>query len=160
MKGIKRRIRILFLCLSAIPFAGSIFAQNKDSTITKLIEARQYVFHAQTALPSAGPSRQLTSEYDLKVLNDSLVSYLPYFGRAYSASYGSTNSGLQFTSTQFDYKVSKRKKGGWQISIKPKDVQDLREFMLTISENGYGNLQALSNNRQPISFTGYISARK
>jgi hypothetical protein len=44
--------------------------------------------------------------------------------------------------------------------MKPSDVTDFREFLLTISENGYGTLRALTNNRQPISFNGYISAKK
>ena len=139
---------------------GHLAAQEKDSTIKNIVENRQFVFHAQTALPSTGGSRQLTSAYDLKVSKDSLVSSLPYFGRAYSATYGATDGGLNFTSTKFDYKTSARKKGGWEISIKPKDVTDFREFFLTISENGYGTLRALTNNRQPISFNGYISSKK
>jgi hypothetical protein len=146
--------------LLSIVLTDNISAQDKDSTIKNIVEARQFVFHAQTALPSTGGSRQLTSAYDLKVWKDSLVSYLPYFGRAYSTTYGATDGGLNFTSTKFDYKASTRKKGGWEISIKPTDVTDFREFLLTISENGYGTLRALTNNRQPISFNGYISSKK
>jgi hypothetical protein len=88
------------------------------------------------------------------------VSYLPFFGRAYSLPYNSTDGGFNFTSTKFDYTSTPGKKGGWEIKIKPKDVQDFREFTLSISENGYGTLQALSNNRQTISFTGYVSPAK
>jgi Domain of unknown function (DUF4251) len=146
--------------LLTIVLTDNVSAQDKDSTIKNIVEARQFVFHAQTALPSTGGSRQLTSAYDLKVWKDSLVSYLPYFGRAYSTTYGATDGGLNFTSTNFDYKTSTRKKGGWEISIKPTDVTEFREFLLTISENGYGTLRALTNNRQPISFNGYISSKK
>jgi Domain of unknown function (DUF4251) len=92
-----------------ILLTGNVSAQGKDSTIKIIVENRQFVFHAQTALPSTGGSRQLTSAYDLKVLKDSLISYLPYFGRAYSTTYGATDGGLNFTSTKFDYKASTRK---------------------------------------------------
>src|SRR4030095_726247 len=161
MKDIARLYRktLLFWVLTMV-LTGSLAAQEKDSAIKNMVEKRQFVFHAQTALPSTGGSRQLTSAYDLKVLNDSLVSYLPYFGRAYSTTYGATDGGLNFTSTKFDYKASTRKKGGWEISIKPNDVTDFREFLLTISENGYGTLRAFTNNRQPISFNGYSSSKK
>jgi hypothetical protein len=161
MKTINSFLRkISFFSLFAAIFANSIAAQDKSSTIKDIVESRQFIFHAQTALPTSGVSRQLTSEYDLKVSKNSVVSYLPFFGKAYSLPYGTSDGGLNFTSTKFDYSITDRKKGGWEINIKPKDVADFREFSLTISENGYGTLQALTNNRQPISFTGYISAIK
>jgi hypothetical protein len=135
-------------------------AQDNESAIKSAVESGQFVFHAQTALPMSGTSRQLTSEYDVKVSKEVVVSSLPFFGRAYSLPYGSTEGGFNFTSRKFDYSVSNRKRGGWQINIKPKDVADFREFSLLVSKTGYGSLQAVSNNRQPISFTGYITAIK
>jgi hypothetical protein len=152
--------KTLFLAFLIAASASGAHAQDKESTIKNIIEARQFVFHAQTALPTSGASRQLTSDYDLKVSKNSVISYLPFFGRAYSLPYGTTEGGFNFTSTKFDYAVKNRKKGGWEINIKPKDVADFREFLLTISESGYGTLQALTNNRQPISFTGYITPIK
>jgi len=141
-------------------FLGSAaFAQNKESDIKKSVESKSFIFHAQTALPLSGSTRQLTSDYDLKVSENSITSYLPFFGRAYSVNYGSTNGGFEFTSTKFDYSSEPRKKGGWEISIKPKDVQDFKEFFLTLSSDGYGTLQAISNNRQAISFNGYITPK-
>lgn len=140
--------------------SARMHAQADPSSIKNSIESGQFIFHAQTALPLSGGTRQLTSEYDLKVSKNSVVSYLPFFGRAYSATYGSTEGGFKFTSSKFDYSVAGRKKGGWEIRIKPRDIQDFREFSLFISEDGYGTLQALSGNRQPISFTGHITPVK
>jgi hypothetical protein len=150
---------LLFIAFTGICGSG-IYGQAKETTIKNSIEAKQFIFHAQTALPSSGPGRQLTSDYDLKVSKNSIVSYLPFFGRAYSLSYGSTGGGFDFTSRKFDYQLKNRKKGGWEISIKPTDVPDFREFSLILSENGYGTMQVFSNNRQPISFTGYITPLK
>jgi hypothetical protein len=161
MKAINNFFRkISFISLFAVVVANITAAQDKSSTIKDIVESRQFIFHAQTALPASGASRQLTSEYDLKVSKNSVVSYLPFFGRAYSLPYGTNEGGFNFTSTKYDYSITERKKGGWEINIKPKDVVDFREFSLTVSENGYGTLQALTNNRQPISFTGYISSTK
>ena len=152
--------KILFLiCLAATCSLG-LHAQDKLVVIKNLVDSGKFTFHAQTAMPSSGPTKQLTSEYDVRVSKNSVVSHLPYFGRAYSAPYGSGDGGFNFTSTKFDYSSKARKKGGWEISIKPKDVTDVREFLLTVSENGYGTLQAMSNNRRPISFSGYVSELK
>ena len=72
--------------------AGSsmvIHAQGLDkSAVQNFIKTKEFVFKAQTVLPMTGMSRQLTSEYDVRFLGDSVVAYLPYFGRAYSAGYG------------------------------------------------------------------------
>jgi len=135
-------------------------AQQKAVAINNLVDSGEFIFHAQTAMPSSGPTKQLTSEYDVRLSKNAFVSHLPYFGRAYSAPYGSGDGGFDFTSKNFAYSSKPRKKGGWDIAIKPKDVTDVREFLLTVSENGYGTLQAMSNNRRPISFTGYVTELK
>jgi hypothetical protein len=160
MKTINNLVKILLISFCTSLFLSNLNAQDKTSTIESIVESRQFVFHAQMALPASGISRQLTSDYDLKITNNSVVSYLPFFGRAYSVPYGATDGGFNFTSTKFEYSVKDRKRGGWDIAIKPTDVPDFREFLLTISESGHGTLQALTNNRQPISFTGYITPIK
>ena len=55
--------------------------------------------------------------------------------------------------------AKKRRKGGWDIVIKPNDVNDVREFSLMITENGYATLRALSNSRQSITYNGYLAER-
>ena len=152
--------RFLLIVLFAVLGSAFVQAQNLDkSVVQNFIKSKEFVFKAQTVLPITGMSRQLTSDYDVRFLGDSIVAYLPYFGRAYSAGYGE-GGGIDFTSTKFDYKATQRRKGGWDISIKPKDAKDVQQMNLTVSENGYATLQVTSNNRQPISFNGYIVERK
>jgi len=135
------------------------FGQAETPATKNLIEAQRYTFKAQTANPAAGRTRQLTSEYDLKVYQDTVIAYLPYFGRAYSAPVDVTDGGINFTSMKFEYNVSKGKNNRWEIIIKPKDANDVQELSLTVFENGKADLQVRSNNRQPISFNGYIAGR-
>jgi len=150
---------MLFLSLYA-SLSVTANAQAKDSAVNAMVESQRYIFHARTALPQSGPSKVLTTDYYLKVIKDSIVCELPFYGRAYSSSYGSTSGGFHFTSTKFDYTSKPGKKGGWEIVIKPKDVQDFRQFSLSLSKSGFGTLQVLSNNRQQISFTGDITSMK
>lgn len=150
----------ILIAAFAFLITNRINAQADQSTIKSSLESKRFIFHAQTALPTSGRSRQLTTDYDLRVFPDSLVSNLPFYGRAYSVPYGSGDGGFNFTSTKFEYTAAPGKKKGWNISIKTKDVADFREFSLSLSENGYGTLMALSNNRQPMSFTGYITEVK
>lgn len=152
--------KLLFIVCVVGLSSFNLLAQDKTVAIKNLVDSGEFVFHAQTAMPSSGPTKQLTSEYDVRLSKNAFVSHLPYFGRAYSAPYGSGDGGFNFTSKDFAYSSKTRKKGGWEITIKPKDVTDVREFLLTVSEKGYGTLQVMSNNRRPISFTGYVTELK
>jgi hypothetical protein len=135
-------------------------AQSKDpakvAAVKALVESQNYVFQAQTALPIHGQVRQLTTDYDMKITKDKIVSALPYYGRAY-APIDPTKGGMDFTINQFDYTVTPRKKGGWDITIKPKDLkEDVRQMYLTISQDGYSTLRVISENRDAISYNGSI----
>ena len=138
-------------------------AQNKKDSLKiaatkELITNQGYTFKAQSATPLSGRLRQLTSEYDLQVAKDAIISQLPYFGRAYSAPINPSDGGIQFTSKDFDYKLTDKKKGGWNVAIKFKDAKDVQQMQLSIFNNGTASLQVTSNNRQSISFNGYITA--
>jgi len=151
-------IRYLFFFFILTAF-NTLQAQKNDKAarVGNLLESKNFVFRAQSMDPMRGINRQLTSEYDVRLLGDSLLSHLPYFGRAYVAPMNPAENALQFTSTRFDYVIEGRRKGGWDINIKPKDTRDVRQLFLTVSANGSASLQVLSNNREPISFYGYIT---
>jgi len=146
---------------AAFLFAGLVIkAQDKSpEEIKKLIESQNYIFKAEQVFPQSGKSRMLTTDYDLSITIDSIISFLPYFGRSYTASLNPEESGIKFTSTDFEYQNTKKKKS-WEISIKPKDVSDIQEISLSIFDNGTANLNVSSTNRQNISFRGYIKEGK
>lgn len=133
-------------------------AFKKTGTIGSMLEKKLYTFKAQSVTPMSGRFRQLTSEYDLQVSPDKVVSFLPYFGRAFNAVPGATNGGLQFTATDFTHTLQQGKKGKWIITLKFNNATDVRQMILTAYDNGSAYLQVTSNNRDPISFNGYIAA--
>ena len=152
-----KKVFLILLCSAATTL---LFAQNaKQAAVQHLVESKNFIFRAQTVSPVRGNMRTLSSEYDLRLLGDSVVAYLPYFGRAYAATYGSGDGGIKFTSTQFEY-TAKTKKKGWDNTIAPKHGSDVRQLFLSISPNGYARLQVLSNNRAQISYTGVLEVRK
>jgi hypothetical protein len=164
MKNIFIFATAVFLLLTT----DNISAQNskkdkqaeQEAIIKDLIASQRYIFKAQTVMPSAGRVRNLSSGYDVKVSKDTVIAYLPYFGRAYSAPINTTDGGIKFTSTNFTYKLTERKKGGWDIEIQPKDASDVQRLNFSVSSNGYTTLQVINTNRQPISFYGSVMKRK
>jgi hypothetical protein len=153
------------------------FAQTDKETTAKLVADQHLVFNATSAMPmanaevnavlnkmqngSGGGMIQLSgSQYQLKINKDSVEAYLPYYGRAYTASMNPDDSGIKFKSKKFTYKTTKKKKGGWIINIAPKDNREVQNLSLSVSENGYAVLNVNSNNRQSISFNGTIAEPK
>jgi Domain of unknown function (DUF4251) len=158
--NISLEIKSCFVIFALIGFVSVGHAQNMDKEKVKaIVESKHFAFKAQSAMPQGAPSRQLTSEYDVRILNDSLITYLPYFGRSYSAPAPGDQGGFKFTSTDFDYKAKANKKGGWDIHIKPRDAKDVRDLFLSVTTSGYASLQVTSDNRQAISFYGYIAEK-
>jgi hypothetical protein len=145
--------------LGCITAANTQESKSDEANIERLITGQRFIFKAQSAHPARGRMRDLSSEYDVLVTPDTVRSYLPYFGRAYSPSLDPRGGGIDFTSTSFDYSKKPKRKGGWEISIKPKDVRDIREMILTIFKNGSASLRVQSNNREVISFNGYVAEK-
>ncbi|GEO07672.1 DUF4251 domain-containing protein [Segetibacter aerophilus] len=133
--------------------------EEKIAEIESLVQSKDFVFIAQNAYPATGRNINLTTTYAVRLSSDTVVTDLPYFGRAYVAPMNPSEGGIHFTSTKFSYITKERKKGGWDITILPNDTKDVRQMFLTVSQDGYATLQVLSNNRQNISFNGYITSK-
>jgi Domain of unknown function (DUF4251) len=133
---------------------------SKAAAMKSLVESGAYIFRAQSVMPLSGRVRQLTTDdYTLKITADKITSDLPYFGQAYTAPMDPTKTGIQFTSKDFTYTLTPRKKGGWDVLIKPKDYKDVQQMSMSISADGYASLQVISANRQAISFNGVITGK-
>lgn len=147
---------LLMLSLTSGISQNSQKEKAKSAEIKAMLENKKFLFRAQSATPMGGNFVQLTSEYDVKISSDTLTTFLPYFGRAFVAPMNPSEGGIRLMSTSFDYSIENRKKGGWNISIKPHDSRDVRLLQFTVTETGNATLQVLSNNRQPITFNGFI----
>ena len=154
-------IKAALLATAILAFSFMAGAQEKDPAKVKaMVESKNFVFVADYVNPQSMRSRSLTtSDYDLTIKPGEVISYLPYFGRAYSAPIDG-EGGIKFTSKEFDYKLVKAKTHSWDISIKPKDARDIEEMYLTVFDNGTASLRVNSVNRQSISYRGYIVAGK
>ncbi len=165
------------LTLATLFIAIQANAQTNKETTNKIIDNQNFIFNASSAMPMAnndvnkvmsrmpggsgsGVIQLSGSQYQLVVTKDSIEAFLPYYGRAYSASMNPDDAGIKFKSKKFSYKTDKKKKGGWQISMDFKDTKDRQSMTLNVSENGYATLNVNSNNRQPITFNGYMSEPK
>ena len=135
-------------------------ANSQDQSIKSILETRQYIFRAESAISNGGISRQLSSGYDIIINKTMAQVYLPYFGKAFGSPTDLNNRGFQFTSMSFNYNITDSKKGGWEITIKPEDATDVSNMTLTIFNDASASLEINSLQRETISYTGYIEHLK
>lgn len=164
MKTLSKIFLNIVLVVTGLAFATVAPAQkNKEQRIQAIknaVDSQHYTFYAEYANPMRGTQRYLTPYYTLSIAKDSIICFLPYFGRAYQAPVNPAEGGIKFTSTNFEYSNSAGKKGSWYIKIKPKDAQEVQQLTLQIFTDGTTILQVISTNKDAISFNGYIQATK
>ena len=133
--------------------------EQKKEAVKKLIE--NYKIDVNTAMPMRGRSIPLTSSYSLEIRNDSVISYLPYYGRAYSIPYGG-GDGLNFKAVLKEYSMKMDKKGNAVIEFIARNPEDRYEYRVKVFPNGSASIDVNMQNRQSISFQGelYIKEEK
>ena len=150
---------LIMICLYSQAQSGDAAKkQDPAAQLKSLIESKKYWFHPISATSMKGMTRQLTNEYFLKLNNDSLEVDLPFYGRSYSTNYPPTDLSVQFTTTHFSYAADSSKKGGWSITITPKNETTASKINMSITSSGYCTVQVSSNSRQPMSYYGTITA--
>ncbi len=151
----------IFMMMSAsIQMAEAQEKENRQEqvaeTIQKALDAQAYKIDVDYMYPMKGRSRALTSLYSLEVKNDSIYSYLPYVGEAYSVPYGG-GKGLNFRAPISQYESKEGKKGVTEVLLKTRNEEDSYTFRITIYKDGTSRIYVQPNNRQSISFSGKIN---
>ena len=158
MKTNQRIIIILMFMMMA--GLSDIYAQNKreikeqrEQAIKEQIIAEKYKISVNTAYPRRGRTVHLSSPYSVEIRNDSVISYLPFYGRAYSIPYGG-GEGLIFQAPLDEYEMEMNKKGTAKVKFTARSPEDKFTFNLTIYSNGSASINVNKQNRESISFSG------
>ena len=133
--------------------------EQKKEAVRQLIVSEDYKIDVNTAMPMRGRSIPLTSQYSLQIRNDSVFSYLPYYGRAYSVPYGG-GSGLIFNAPLKEYTMDMDKKGNAVIKFSARSPEDRYEFRAKVFPNGSASIDVNMQNRQSISFQGELDIKE
>lgn len=127
-------------------------AEQKKKVATALME-RNYKIAVDRMYSMRGSSKSVSYGYSVEVRNDSLISYLPYFGRAYSVPYGG-GKGLNFSERIGSYQESLEKNGKRHIEIGLKNDEDTYLYTIDVFDNGNSSIDVQSRQRDRISFSG------
>lgn len=162
MKTSKLILWGLICMIAAMPAFAQSRSEKKariERAVKEAVDAKTYEVNVDRMHPIKGGSRTLTTNYSLKVRNDSVYSYLPYFGVAYSVPYGG-GKGMIFNEPLTDYTTKKLKKGKVQVAFQTRSEGDNYEYSLTIYPNGSTTINVQATNRQSISYTGEMDIKE
>jgi hypothetical protein len=125
-----------------------------------LLNSKDYVFSATQAISTIMRSVNLDASFDVKIENDEVICYLPFYGRAYSVDYGSREGPFDFTLPIENYTLENEKKGSYLVKFNVKNKNDNINFMFHIGSTGSASLIVTSTNRESITFYGDIEAEE
>ncbi len=125
-----------------------------NEIISEGLASRHYSIDIDRAYPDGRASViNLTSLYSVTVSGDTLISYLPFFGRAYNVPYGG-GKGLNFTGKIRKYSESKNRKGEQNILMDVTSDEDTYLYYITIYKGGYATVDVQPHQRSHIYFSG------
>lgn len=116
------------------------------------------VINVMNSLPGSSSARMLDLDYGYTVqLKKSEIEVtLPYFGRMYTPSYDTSKNSYRFTSKDFTVSERPGKKSSVVYSIVTHDQPNVRRIVMEVFSNGKSFVTIDSNDRQIISYDGYI----
>ena len=141
----------------------SLFSQSKKEKrekraweVKERIESKRFTIDVNRAIPMGGQAINLTSPYSLEMRGDSVISYLPYFGRAYSVPYGG-GDGLRFSQSITGYTCTFGKKGKTHIHFATRTDDDIYRLDIQVFSNGSATIAVMPTHKQSITFQGEIA---
>ena len=128
---------------------------EKALAVERALASRHYVVDVQMMYPRRGRAVNVTSNYSLEIKGDTVVSYLPYFGRAYSIPYGGGKV-FNFSAPIISYESARDRKGKTYVRLVTDNEEDVITFQLEIFDNGQTTIDVQAREREPITYSGEL----
>ena len=155
-------IAMVSVCLALVMLSGCATSEERaaraaeqSAKVKTALTERNYKISVDRMYPMKGSSKNVSYGYSVEVRNDSLISYLPYFGRAYSVPYGG-GKGLNFSERIGSYEEALLKNGKHHIEIGVTNEEDTYLYTIDVFDNGNSTIAVQSRQREPISYAGRI----
>jgi hypothetical protein len=120
------------------------------------LQAHDYRIFVDMMFPQRAPSRHLYDpDWCIEIHGDSLGSYLPFMGRAYSIPYGG-GYGLHFIKPIESYLEEQVKPDQKRVTMQVRTEEDTYQYVVDIWSNGKADIDIYSRNRDNIRFSGQM----
>lgn len=134
---------------------GSAQQEELAKRVSAALDNHQFKIDVDMMNPRMWSMRHVSYGYSVEVRNDTLISYLPYFGRAYSVPYGG-GKGLNFSAPIKSY-TEYEKKGKRYVRIGVSNEEDTYTYKLEVFSNGKASIDVQPRERESISYSGELN---
>ena len=152
----------IIVILAAFIFIGCASSEQKAAQMAEhaalvksALNNREYKIAIDRMYPMRGSSRSVSFGYSVEVRNDTLISYLPYFGRAYNVPYGG-GKGLNFSAPIGSYQEYMKRNGQRHIEIGVTNEEDTYLYTIDVFDNGNSSVEVRARERERISYSGNV----
>lgn len=161
MKETKLLLFVLLISTMSVQAQNSK-KEERYNSILELINSGKFEYVARKANPQGARQIDLTTNPNYFRVDDMKGSAeMPYFGRSFSAGYGTSGGGIKFDGDFETFDVKKNdKKYRVEIKFKIRGEGDAYQGSMTIASLENATLNIRSNNKQNINYTGYLQELK
>lgn len=143
--------------------------------VEALMNAQEFTFMAERAnptnydvvnvmnsFPGGSTSKMLDLDYGytVQIKRNELAVELPYFGRMYTPSMDPSKNSYRFTSKDFSLTKADGRNGSAIFTVIPRDEKTVQRMIIEVFPQGRAYMSIASNDRQPISYHGYVMENK
>lgn len=132
---------------------------NEKAALIKTITDKNIVIGISRIYPMDSPARNTSDGYTLRLINDSLSCYLPYFGSSKTPIYGGQNLAIEAREQKVDPQGGYDEKSDsyvYRIPFKNENTRDAWICSIQIFTNGAANIRMEGVSRDPISYSGKL----
>lgn len=160
--------KILFATLFCFMLNSGI-AQNKiirvqsesiieQSGIGALLHSKNFEFSANSMFPMGqAPKNIVGSGYSVTFSPEKIISYLPFYGRAYSGMAMNLKNGMQFSGVPEIFTVVKTD-NHFEVTTRVKSNTEIYKLFLTVNDSGAATLIITTNRFGTIKYNGEVLA--
>lgn len=149
----------LVLCACGTTFKS---AEEKAAYEAKLVKQvndklhdRHFTIEVTYMKPLGSMPAREVNGFNLQLKGDTVVSYLPYYGRVSSGMFGfGGDTGLNFTSKVEKYAVTHPKADLTRINFETRSKEDRYQYEVEVFTNGKASISVIGDGHQSINFDG------
>ena len=149
----------VFLILIAACASSQQLSERQQQTAREIAEAvssRHIKMGVNYMHTQRYGAHRVTSDFFLSIQGDTLISYLPFLGRAYNPTYNTPSQGLNFTSPISNYRQSRLKHDGMRMEMEVASQEDRFFFRVDVYPNGRASIFVRPRERDAINFDGEV----
>ncbi|HHV03895.1 MAG: DUF4251 domain-containing protein [Bacteroidales bacterium] len=162
-----KKIIFILLCIPILMPAGAYSQSQREARAARkaaleeqvrtLVEGGTFEISFDRANPARGKSIILSPVYEMKFQNNRVSTYLPYFGRFYTAPADPTKLAIELVDREVETAIKKDRRKSYSIIFSTNiTANETITFYLRISASGTASLSINSSSRAIISYLGNL----